>query len=68
MAKTIIHKQVYRKGALGGTVNTTLCGRMANAQWDKNDGMNVSDDVTCKLCLRIAADPKHWRNRNLVEG
>jgi len=59
MASTVIHKQVYR-AVIGGTVNTTLCGRMQI----QPDGMNVGAAVTCKLCLRILADPGHWRNRS----
>ncbi len=55
---TKLHKQRYirnYKGHGGTTMNTTLCGRMADSQWDKFDGMNIAEkdsDVTCKLCLR----------------
>jgi hypothetical protein len=52
MKRTVIHKQVYRRGPFGAScrVNATLCGRMQN---DLPDGMNVSGSVTCKFCLRI---------------
>jgi hypothetical protein len=46
--RTVKHQQVYRQGAFGGTLNTTLCGRMRVG----TDGMNVDGPVTCKLCLR----------------
>lgn len=29
----------------------------------EDDGLNVGDEITCKLCKKIDADPKHWRNR-----
>jgi len=59
MSRSVIHKHVSRTVSLGGTpatLNTTLCGRSAPSQWDKNDGLNVScknSEVTCKFCLRI---------------
>lgn len=49
--RVVIHKQVYRNGAWGMKINTTLCGRMRIAC----DGMNVGDKVTCKFCLRRMA-------------
>ena len=55
----VTHKQIYKAGLHGGTVNTTLCGRVSDAL---PDGMNVGENVTCKLCLAIIADPKHWRH------
>ncbi len=67
MRKSVTHKQVYRKGAFG-SVNTTLCGRIAEKLFEENDGMNIGDEITCKLCLKIQADPKHWRNRNLLDS
>jgi hypothetical protein len=50
MAKRVLHKgrQFQR---WGGTVYTTLCGRMAVG----NDGMNIANsdaEVSCKFCLR----------------
>ena len=47
--RAVVHGQIYRSGPFGGTVNTTLCGRMRSL----TDGMNVGDEVTCKFCLRI---------------
>ena len=42
------HKSIVREGRFGGTLTTTLCGRMDNSS---DDGWNVSDKVTCKHCL-----------------
>lgn len=51
MGKLVMHKQIYRNGPFGGTMNTTLCGRLRSGQ-----EMNVESQesrVTCKFCLRI---------------
>lgn len=44
---SVIHRQVYRRGPFGGTMNTTLCGRLQVG----GDGVNVGGTVTCKLCI-----------------
>ncbi len=63
--KTVTHKQVYKNGPFQGyIVNTTLCGRVSHAESD----YNIGDEITCKLCLKIQADPSHWRNRNILQG
>jgi len=49
--RIIIHKQRYIEHPKGGTINTTLCGRIGNYL---SDGTNVSEDygkVTCRFCL-----------------
>jgi len=46
----VTHVYVSRPGPFGGTLHTTLCGRMA----DPSRTMNTSADVNCKLCLRLA--------------
>jgi hypothetical protein len=51
MKRSVIHKQILRPGPFGGTVNTTLCGRVATG----SDGMNIGGEVTCKFCLKILA-------------
>lgn len=61
-----IHLAVSGKGAFGGTITTTLCGRM-NKKSD--DGMNSTGDravVDCAHCLRILEWPEHWRYRKYV--
>lgn len=57
----VVHKSVQRPGVFGGTLNTTLCGRMNRAC---PDGMNSGegDEVTCRFCLREIrrlADPRN---------
>lgn len=46
--RIVIHESVQRPGPFGGTLNTTLCGRMRIG----SDGMNVGTKVTCKFCLK----------------
>ena len=58
MKRTVSHKSIIRPGNIGGTVTTTLCGRMDNSN---KDGYNVSDEVTCKHCLN--AMNKAWGKR-----
>jgi hypothetical protein len=63
-----VHLAVSGKGTFGGTITTTLCGRM-NKQ--SRDGMNSSDErdeVTCGHCKAVLADPKHWRYRKYLGG
>ena len=50
MKRMVNHKQIYRNGPFGGTINTTLCGRVDNRL---PDGMNVDTQVTCKFCIKI---------------
>lgn len=48
----VLHRQIYKPSAFGGTSNTTLCGRVDNS---KND-YNVADtdaEVTCSFCRKI---------------
>lgn len=56
MSAPVKHKQIYRHGPFGGTLNRTLCGRVSNAS---DDGMNIAengdDGVTCKLCRKLMA-------------
>lgn len=47
---TVTHLQIYRKNALGGVTNTTLCNRVRNGT-DYNN-TTVDAEVTCKFCLR----------------
>ena len=47
----ITHESVMRRNGFGGFTTTTLCGRMQT----QDDGMNIGDKVTCKLCLKKLA-------------
>lgn len=42
------HVYISRSGPFGGTVHTTLCGRMALPHRNESK----SEEVNCKLCLR----------------
>lgn len=59
----VIHKSVVRPGLLGGTLTTTLCGRMRTI----SDGMNIGDEVTCKFCLRKMASSGNGF-KNVLKG
>ena len=61
----VIHKQIYTRGIFGGISNTTLCGRLSHAQNDYNTTNNIKD-ITCKLCLAIHYNPKHWRHKQVL--
>lgn len=47
----VLHRQVYKKGPFGGTINTTYCNRVRNNQ-DYNVAEN-GEKVTCKFCQKI---------------
>lgn len=48
--RQVVHKQVYRRGPFGGTLNTTICGRTRAGRDINNDG--DGEAVTCLMCLR----------------
>lgn len=47
----VTHVYISRKGPFGGTVHTTLCGRMALPSENRKD----SETVNCKLCIKKRA-------------
>lgn len=47
----VVHKQVYRKGPFGGTLNTTVCGRLHSG--NEHNCSDVDREVTCKVCLKL---------------
>lgn len=49
MSKPVTHIYINRPGPFGGTIYTTLCGRMA-LPTEKTSADPYR--VTCKLCLR----------------
>jgi hypothetical protein len=59
------HLAVSKVSPFGGTLTTTLCGNMSGKSVD---GMNSGEghSVTCKNCLKIMADKKHWRYRKYL--
>lgn len=47
----VLHKQIYKPGPFGGTLNTTACRRV-----HAGDDYNVADhdeQVSCKFCRKI---------------
>lgn len=60
-----VHIAVSGPSAFGWTLNTTLCGNMSG---QSPDGMNSAglQECTCKNCLKIFANAKHWRHRKYL--
>lgn len=48
----VLHRQIYKPSAFGGTSNTTLCGRVDNSKSDYNIA-DTDDEVTCHFCRNI---------------
>jgi hypothetical protein len=48
-------------------VHGTVCG-LENSLSISDDGncTDIMSDVTCKKCLVIMANPKHWRHRKYI--
>lgn len=59
------HLAVQTKAVFGGTMTTTLCGRMSSKS---EDGMNSGEreEVTCEHCKSILTNPKNWRYRKYL--
>jgi hypothetical protein len=60
MPKT--HLAVCKPNKWGGHQFDTLCGRESGALDEKN-AEGAEAKVTCKICLAIIEDKKHWRHR-----
>lgn len=54
------HQQIYKQNAFGGITNTTVCGRVDNSLEDANKD---AGEVTCKHCLRIIKEGRHYNVR-----
>lgn len=48
----VLHRHIWKPSFGGGTVNTTLCGRVDNSTSDYNVA-ETDADVTCKFCRRL---------------
>lgn len=62
----IIHKAIQIKNTYDGYITTTLCGRLNKLE---TDGFNSEENdklVTCKICLKIMNNEKHWRFRKYL--
>jgi hypothetical protein len=62
MKRIINHKSIVIPEGEDGLLSTTLCRRMEL----QKDGVNVDPVVTCKFCIQILNNPKHWANRQMV--
>jgi hypothetical protein len=62
-----VHLAFSVLNAFGGFTSGHVCGR----EHSKNDcENNVTEDhaaVTCKMCLAVIADPKHWKHRKYLK-
>lgn len=52
----------------GSTVTGTVCGREHSQSEDGTNSTDNPADVTCALCLKVIADPKHWRHRKYMRA
>lgn len=55
MSRRVLHKSLVKAGPFGGTLYTSLCGRLRGGS---DYSLNVANDplaVTCKYCLRVMA-------------
>lgn len=65
MKRKINHKSVVKPGVFEGSIlTTTLCGRMDNTN---KDGMNISDEITCKFCLKLISREKENNMKTLIQ-
>ena len=63
-----IHLAVISVNGDDVAVHMTLCGRM-HIDMDCETDNNLTDDqekVTCRVCAKIIANPKHWRHRKFL--
>lgn len=62
-----IHLAVSRPGITkDSTVTGHLCGREHSANDGDNNSTCDQGAVDCALCLKVIADPKHWRHRRYI--
>lgn len=63
-----VHLAFSVPNAFGGFTSGHVCGREHSENDCENNVTTDSAAVTCKLCLKVIADPKHWRHRKYVEA
>lgn len=63
----VTHLCVCTPNRFGGHIYDTLCGLSGKTADGFRNGEPDMSEVTCKLCQRIAADPKHWRHRKYLK-
>lgn len=56
----------------GFTTDSIVTGHVCGREHSGNDGDNNStiehSEVSCKLCLAVINNPKHWRHRKYITG
>lgn len=62
-----IHLAFSVANAFGGFTTGHVCGREHSANYGDNNVTCEHSEVTCKLCLKVLANPKHWRYRRYVK-
>lgn len=65
-----IHLAVISVKGNDVAIHATLCGRMhsdMNCEVD-NNLTDKREKVTCRVCKKIIADPRHWRHRRFLSS
>lgn len=50
------------------TITGTVCGLENKQSVDGTNSTSFHDEVTCKKCLKIMSDAKHWRHRKYIKN
>lgn len=61
-----LHLNYLVPNQYGGYNTGTVCGRENKQSDDGTNSTHVHSEVTCKFCLTIMADEKHWRHRKYI--
>lgn len=62
----VTHLNYIRSNQYGGHTTGTVCGRVNRESADGTNSTGDPAEVTCKLCLKIMQNPKHWRYRRYI--
>jgi len=62
----VLHRSVQtERGDM--IITTTLCGRSNRLSDDIFNSTEKNNDVTCKFCIQIQNNVKHWRFRKYLD-
>jgi hypothetical protein len=50
----------------GRTITSTLCDFYSNKAEDGFNSTTDQNEVNCKRCMKIIAEPTHWRHRKFL--
>jgi hypothetical protein len=64
----VIHLNYIKENQYGGYITGTICGLENKLSDDGTNSTSNHDEVTCKKCLAIMANPKHWRYRKYISN